>query len=163
MLLVKNKCDGRDDYVGFWNWMALEFFLTRAVFFLWCYEDLLYTDVVGGIHPWCINRTLRTKGLVYGRSRTTASFALLNTLLMNSQVFVVKETEWRTSGQGQHTIQNTRNQLSNQLASCPPSQPITMWLGLEQTQHYAPVKLSYHLKEFAVAFPKAQTTSANTW
>lgn len=138
-------------------------FLTTAVFFDGVMK--IYCTQMWGekIHPWCINRTRRTKGLVYRRSRTTASFALLNMLLMNSQVFTVRETEWRTSGQGQHTIQDTRNQLSNQLASCPPSQPITMWLGLEQTQHYAPVKLSYHLKEFAVAFPKAQTTSANTW
>lgn len=150
------------DFETGWLW---NFFLTTAVFFFFMvlWRFIVHRCGGGGVHPWCINRTLRTKGLVYGRSRTTASFALLNTLLMNSQVFVVKETEWRTSGQGQHTIQNTRNQLSNQLASCPPSQPITMWLGLEQTQHYAPVKLSYHLKEFAVAFPKAQTTSANTW
>lgn len=36
-----------------------------------------------------------------------------------------------------------------------PSQPITMWWGLEQTQYYGPVKLSYHLRKFAVAFPKS--------
>lgn len=142
-----------------WNFFDYGSFFFDGVMKIYCTQ--MWGE--GGIHPWCINRTLRTKGLVCRRSRTTASFALLNMLLMNSQVFVVKETEWRTSGQGQHTIRNTRNQLSNQLASSPPSQPITMWLGLEQTQHYAPVKLSYHLKEFAVAFPKAQTTSANTW
>lgn len=58
-----------------WLWNFSDY---SSFFLMVLWRFIVHRCGGGGIHPWCINRTLRTKGPVYRRSRTTASFALLN-------------------------------------------------------------------------------------